>query len=90
MRPAEMIPPEAVEVPRIYEWTVFHQTPNWALASGVHIKTNVRVLGVRWNGDSSTPQGYPNRGAYPCWFVLPEEIGDLLLNAPEIGTGKSP
>lgn len=40
------------------------------------------AVGIRWNGDgeSQGDVGNPQSRGLPTWFILPEEIADLVLN----------
>jgi hypothetical protein len=35
-------------------------------------------LGMRWNGGRNET-GYPNRGKYPVWFMLPDDLSILVI-----------
>ena len=35
-------------------------------------------LGMRWNG-AGNDEGYPNRGRYPVWFMLPEDLSISIV-----------
>lgn len=50
----------------------------WSLAS---LKWDGNpVLGVRWNGHPGNPIGNPQSRGIPTWFVLPDELTDLVLS----------
>lgn len=79
MTHSDPVSPDAVELPREYgPWRVFHQNveEGWALAQDQKGR-----VGVRWNGYTGAYSrlGYPNVRGQPCWFVLPEPIGELVL-----------
>jgi len=40
------------------------------------------AVGIRWNGDqdSDADVGNPQSRGLPTWFILPEEVADLVLD----------
>jgi hypothetical protein len=41
---------------------------------------NTESLGIRWNGSDGTPGiGSPQSRGNPTWFILPEELHDVVL-----------
>ena len=59
---------------------------SWSLAK---LKWGGReVLGLRWNGGSQDPRfpgiGNPQSRGVPTWFVLPDEIGDVVVEMLEL------
>ena len=36
---------------------------------GSYDEGDERCLGVRWNGDTNRPCGYPSQGGNPVWYV---------------------
>lgn len=36
------------------------------------------VVGLRWNGDTNSPLGNPQSRGIPTWFVLPDEIAQVV------------
>jgi hypothetical protein len=42
------------------------------------------VLGIRWNGSDEVPGiGNPQSRGNPTWFILPEELRDVILTRVE-------
>ena len=41
------------------------------------------VVGIRWNGDSTSTKGLPQARGNPTWFVVPRELEDAVLNAAQ-------
>jgi hypothetical protein len=41
------------------------------------------VVGIRWNGDSSSTKGLPQARGNPTWFVIPDELADAVLHAAQ-------
>ena len=41
-------------------------------------KGGSKRLAIRWNGDGDET-GYPNRGKYPCWFMIPDNLILLVI-----------
>ena len=72
--------PERVTSPRD-KWTlteVVFNNGDWAVAIGEWEGDN--SVGIRWNG---TPfdAGFPARGQYGTWLILPDELADIVLEA---------
>lgn len=44
-------------------------------------------IGIRWNGglDSTERIGNPQSRGNPTWFILPEEVADVILQAVDDG-----
>jgi hypothetical protein len=41
---------------------------------------NTESVGIRWNGSDDTPGiGSPQSRGNPTWFILPEELHDVVL-----------
>ncbi|TAL17145.1 hypothetical protein EPN96_06575 [bacterium] len=54
----------------------------WALAS---MKWDGReAIGMRWNGGSNDPRfpgiGNPQSRGVPTWFILPDEVADVIID----------
>mgnify|MGYP001418855056 CR=1 FL=1 len=54
---------------------------NWALAE---MKWDEKkVMALRWNGGSEDPRfpgiGNPQSRGVPTWFVLPDEVGEVVV-----------
>jgi hypothetical protein len=47
---------------------------------GLHRKTSLRRLGVRWNGEDGKI-GYPNQGRNPVWYCEPEFLQRAILES---------
>ena len=41
------------------------------------------VVGIRWNGDSSSTKGLSQARGNPTWFVIPDELADAVLHAAQ-------
>ena len=40
---------------------------------------------IRWNGSGNEPgMGNPQSHGYPTWFVLPDEIAEMVLRAETV------
>ncbi|MXZ61089.1 MAG: hypothetical protein F4Z12_09545 [Acidobacteria bacterium] len=80
-----------VELPRIGAWKVIHENDEWSVAlctiQEPDRKGRTRV-GIRWNGGAGADSllGYPNVRGYPCWFVLPDELGATVRCLVEHGS----
>ena len=38
-------------------------------------------LGIRWNGEPSSPLGNPQSRGIPTWFIVPDELRDVVERA---------
>jgi hypothetical protein len=65
---------------------VVREKPDWSLAVGEW--DGRRCLAARWNGDDDRPKGNPVSHGMPTWFILPDELIDLLLAADLIPAEK--
>ena len=81
----------------LYDSTNTQTNPQdyFTVASGYDCKdpqnangANVLSVGIRWKisredsqQNKQPPIGYPNKGATPCWFVLPNEVAVNILRA---------
>ena len=36
------------------------------------------ALALRWNGSKSGTRGFPKVGYWPTWFIVPEELADVI------------
>ena len=36
------------------------------------------IIGLRWNGTSKEPIGNPQSHGIPTWFILPDEIANII------------
>jgi hypothetical protein len=39
------------------------------------------AVGIRWNGDSINSKGTPQARGNPAWFIVPEQLADVVLAA---------
>lgn len=47
----------------------------WGIWDGEH------VLAIRWNGENDyRPRGYPHTMGHPTWFILPNELNEIILS----------
>jgi len=54
----------------------------YSLISGVYDEDDTqRVLGERWNGGESDPQGFPKLFGHPVWHVVPRFLDIAILHA---------
>lgn len=48
-----------------------------------------KAVGLRWNGGSDDPRfpgiGNPQSRGVPTWFILPDEIAEVVINMLELG-----
>jgi hypothetical protein len=42
---------------------------------------DVPAVGIRWNGDSTNSKGTPQARGNPAWFIVPEQLADVVLAA---------
>ena len=53
----------------------------WAVAT---LRWDKRpAVGIRWNGGPGSGIGSPQSRGLPTWFVVPEELADLVREAAE-------
>ena len=38
------------------------------------------AIGIRWNGEEGSGIGNPQSRGNPTWFILPDELRDVVLN----------
>lgn len=69
------------------------ENPGWAVAEGQweweeadEITSKKRrviddVLGIRWNGQDGEENGTPQTWGNPTWFILPDELSDVVREA---------
>jgi hypothetical protein len=75
--------PAAAEV-RPAKWTNvtdLFDNGEYSVISGVYDNGTQRVLGERWNGDESDPQGFPKLFGNPVWYVVPGFLDIAILHA---------
>lgn len=41
------------------------------------------ALGIRWNGDTDQKIGNPQSRGNPTWFIMPDELADVVLTKAE-------
>lgn len=74
--------PEQVRSPqdRLQELQVIHDggEGSWSLARMKWDGEN--AVGIRWNGNDSSPNGNPLSTGKPIWFILPEEIAGIVVS----------
>jgi len=76
------IPPASVLSPRnaVRAVDVLYETDpgedGWAVAQ-LNWNGDL-VLGLRWNGGSESSLGTPNARGIPTWFIVPEELEDVI------------
>ena len=59
---------------------VLHDTGEWGWSLCRIIWDGKQSLGIRWNGSfSENNMGNPQSRGNATWFILPDEITDLLL-----------
>lgn len=53
----------------------------FSIAKGIWNEDKTHCFAMRWNGDINDKNdlGYPSRGAYPMWFMLPTDIREVLV-----------
>lgn len=59
---------------------ILYDDGDFAIAWGRYDNEGEKRLGMRWNGGPKEA-GYPCRGKYPVWFMLPEELSVPVVNA---------
>ena len=52
----------------------------WSVAEGQWKdgETWNNALGIRWNGGGENPLGHPISHFHPVWFIVPDELRDVL------------
>lgn len=79
MHPSQVVSPrdrlEAATLKIIY----IDPSKEWSIATMTYDEGP--AVGLRWNGDINNPKdtGYPNRGEYGQWFILPAAVAALVL-----------
>jgi hypothetical protein len=75
------------------KWTllaVLFQSPEkedgWSLAIGQW--ESKKCLAIRWNGNKTNPKGNPCSHGMPTWFVVPNDLDDVLLTGIKIPADK--
>lgn len=59
---------------------VLHDTGEWGWSLSRMIWDGKQVLGIRWNGSFSENNiGNPQSRGNATWFILPDEIVDIIL-----------
>ena len=82
------VPPEDVMASPGSGWTWERTLYNsgesgWSVAEGRWGERPALV--IRWNGrDNESAPGFPNRGKYATWFIVPEELEDAVRLAVRI------
>lgn len=75
-----MIKPQNVKPAKFPSFKVLYETKKFSIAWGTYDNEGPERLAMRWNGHhDSKSQGYPVRGAYPVWFMLPSEMSLSVL-----------
>jgi hypothetical protein len=59
---------------------VLYDDGDFAVAWGRYEDEREKRLGMRWNGGPNEV-GYPCRGKYPVWFMLPDELTKPVVKA---------
>ncbi len=63
---------------------IFYKSPVYHSWSVAQIEWDGSpVVGIRWNGDSSSHKGLPQARGNPAWFIVPEELAGAVLNAAQ-------
>lgn len=59
---------------------VLHDTGEWGWSMCRLIWDGQQKIGIRWNGSfSENSMGNPQSRGNPTWFILPDEIADIVL-----------
>jgi len=79
INPSTVLSPKNV----VAEVEVIHDTKvgGWSVAK--LLWKNKPALGIRWNGDDSQSIGNPQSRGNPTWFVVPEELAEVILSKAE-------
>jgi hypothetical protein len=70
--------PEEVTQAKFPRFKVLYNDDVFSIAWGIYDEEPPERLAMRWNGEPGE-HGYPCRGKYPVWFMLPEELSVPLL-----------
>jgi type VI protein secretion system component VasF len=62
------------------KFRVLYEDRYFTVAWGMYDKEPPERLAMRWNGGPNEA-GYPRRGKYPVWFMLPKQLSAPLVKA---------
>ena len=81
---AHYIPPQEVTTPAAY-WEL-HEVlydggaEGWSAAEGTW--NGKPCVALRWNvSEAKSPRGFPNVRGLPTWFVVPDDLADIIRAA---------
>ena len=75
--------PSALEV-QPAKWSdisVLFDNGEYSVISGIYEQRERRLLGERWNGNDTSPRGFPNTSGHPVWHVVPDFLEVPVLHA---------
>ena len=91
MRPEHVESPRNRIAPDTLQVMYTHKSGDWSLARMTYDGIPNR-MGCRWNGDLNDfeSKGNPRSHGHGTWFILPDDVADLMWAVIVMGGGRHP
>lgn len=63
----------------VNEEDVLYSGNHYDLAVSYYDGRDYKCLGIRWQGDEESPQGFPSTGTTSTWMIVPDELALPIL-----------